>query len=213
MSNLYLLLNKDLDKNIFNTIKMDTSKFKKMIIDLSSVVNELVYMYSNIQNNLDENKISTVLDTLFNSLQKFIDNVNSLDGIDKATEKLKSLKDCLKIAMEIAQNDIGNYTPTIRPVVDLNGVRNGIRNMNNMFDINPSVGLSTNSANQINSMMNANLDNSNNDLISLVRDINNKMDNDSGDVYNINGITYDDGSAVQDAIKTILRAAKIQGRI
>ena len=73
--------------------------------------------------------------------------------------------------------------------------------------------LSTNSANQINSMMNANLDNSNNDLISLVRDINNKMDNDSGDVYNINGITYDDGSAVQDAIKTILRAAKIQGRI
>ena len=134
MSNLYLLLNKDLDKNILNTIKMDTSKFKKMIIDLSSVVNELVYMYSNIQNNLDENKISTILDTLFNSLQKFIDNVNSLDGIDKATEKLKSLKDCLKIAMEIAQNDIGNYTPTIRPVVDLNGVRNGIRNMNNMFD-------------------------------------------------------------------------------
>ena len=213
LSNLYLLLNKDLDKNIFNTIKMDTSKFKKMIIDLSSVVNELVYMYSNIQNNLDENKLSTVLDTLFNSLQKFVDNVNSLDGIDKATEKLKSLKDCLKIAMEIAQNDIGNYTPTIRPVVDLNGVRNGIRNMNNMFDINPSVGLSANSANQINSMMNANLDNSNNDLISLVRDINNKMDNDSGDVYNINGITYDDGSAVQDAIKTILRAAKIQGRI
>ena len=192
---------------------MDTSKFKKMIIDLSSVVNELVYMYSNIQNNLDENKLNTILDTLFNSLQRFIDNVNSLDGIDKATEKLKSLKDCLKIAMEIAQNDIGNYTPTIRPVVDLNGVRNGIRNMNNMFDINPSVGLSTNSANQINSMMNANLDNSNNDLISLVRDINNKMDNDSGDVYNINGITYDDGSAVQDAIKTILRAAKIQGRI
>ena len=213
LSNLYLLLNKDLDKNIFNTIKMDTSKFKKMIIDLSSVVNELVYMYSNIQNNLDENKLNTILDTLFNSLQRFIDNVNSLDGIDKATEKLKSLKDCLKIAMEIAQNDIGNYTPTIRPVVDLNGVRNGIRNMNNMFDINPSVGLSTNSANQINSMMNANLDNSNNDLISLVRDINNKMDNDSGDVYNINGITYDDGSAVQDAIKTILRAAKIQGRI
>ena len=192
---------------------MDTSKFKKMIIDLSSVVNELVYMYSNIQNNLDENKLNTILDTLFNSLQRFIDNVNSLDGIDKATEKLKSLKDCLKIAMEIAQNDIGNYTPTIRPVVDLNGVRNGIRNMNNMFDINPSVGLSTNSANQINSMMNANLNNSNNDLISLVRDINNKMDNDSGDVYNINGITYDDGSAVQDAIKTILRAAKIQGRI
>ncbi|MDY6058106.1 MAG: tape measure protein [Candidatus Onthovivens sp.] len=213
LSNLYLLLNKDLDKNIFNTIKMDTSKFKKMIIDLSSVVNELVYMYSNIQNNLDENKLSTILDTLFNSLQRFIDNVNSLDGIDKATEKLKSLKDCLKIAMEIAQNDIGNYTPTIRPVVDLNGVRNGIRNMNNMFDINPYVGLSTNSANQINSMMNANLNNSNNDLISLVRDINNKMDNDSGDVYNINGITYDDGSAVQDAIKTILRAAKIQGRI
>ena len=39
------------------------------------------------------------------------------------------------------------------------------------------------------------------------------MDNDSGDVYNINGITYHDGSAVQDAIKTVLRAAKIQGRI
>ena len=34
----------------------------------------------------------------------------------------------------------------------------------------------------------------------------------TGNVYNVNGVTYDDGSNVSTAVRSLLRAAKIEGR-
>ena len=70
-----------------------------------------------------------------------------------------------------------------------------------------------NNANSISSIIEQNQNNGNGDLLSAIKGLSNKLDNLSGDTYNINGITYDDGSAVQDAIKTLVRAAKIKGRV
>ena len=52
----------------------------------------------------------------------------------------------------------------------------------------------------------------NDDLLSTVKSIESKMDDDSGNVYNINGITYSDNDNVQKAVEDLIRAIKIDKR-
>ena len=50
-------------------------------------------------------------------------------------------------------------------------------------------------------------------MVSAIDKLNKKLDN-VGNTYNsINGISYDDDASVTDAIKTIVRAAKIERRV
>ena len=51
------------------------------------------------------------------------------------------------------------------------------------------------------------------DVVSAIKDLSKKIANGTGNVYNINGITYDDGSAVADAIGSLVRAARIERRV
>ena len=53
----------------------------------------------------------------------------------------------------------------------------------------------------------------NDDVISAIDRLNKKMDNISNTTYSINGITYDDGSNVYDAVRTLVRAAKVERRV
>ena len=103
--------------------------------------------------------------------------------------------------------------PTIRPVLDLSDVESGASSINGMFGTNPSIGVLSR-VGTINSMMNARLQNgSNDDVISAINDLGKKLGNASGNTYNVNGVTYDDGSNIMDAVKTIVRAAKVERRI
>lgn len=101
--------------------------------------------------------------------------------------------------------------PTIRPVLDLSDVRAGASSISGMFDANPSVGVMSN-VRAINSMMNGNQNGGNDDVISAIKDLGNKMSGKSGDTYQINGITYDDGSNVSDAVATLVRAVRVERR-
>ena len=51
------------------------------------------------------------------------------------------------------------------------------------------------------------------DILSAIESLGNKLGNGSSNVYNVNGITYDDGSNVAEAIGALIRAAKIERRI
>ena len=102
--------------------------------------------------------------------------------------------------------------PTIRPVLDLSDVTSGARSIGNLLDINPTIGAASN-ARAINAMMRGNQNGVNNDVVSAIKDLKNSLNNQSGDNYNINGITYDDGSNISTAIKTITRAVRLEGRI
>ena len=53
----------------------------------------------------------------------------------------------------------------------------------------------------------------NSDIISAINRLEDKLSNAAGDTYQINGITYDDGSNVSDAVRTLVRAAKVERRI
>ena len=84
--------------------------------------------------------------------------------------------------------------------------------MNAMLGSSPYIG-AIGRAESINSIMNHNIDSSNADILSAIRDLSNKLDNMSSNTYNINGVTYDDGSNIQEAVKQIVRAARIERRI
>lgn len=102
--------------------------------------------------------------------------------------------------------------PTIRPVLDLSDVTVGVGAINSMLAMSSSVGILSNIG-AISSMMNRNQNGVSSDVISAIKDIKNAVSNASGDTYIIDGITYDDGSNISSAVRSLVRAAKVERRI
>ena len=144
-----------------------------------------------------------------------IDRMGSL--VKKSSESMantafEGTKGVIAKLADSITTDIDNQ-PTIRPVLDLSDVESGANRIGGMFGVNPSIGVLSNIG-TINSMMNSRVQNgSNNDVISAINDLGKKIGNVSGDTYNVNGVTYDDGSNIVDAVRTIVRAAKVERRI
>ena len=198
-------LNSKLNNVSFNAEKFeDLSKILKVTTDLITFMKIIGYV--------NVNTFSKVLDSAVKSLESFINRILGINDIDKARDKLQLLKDCIQIAKDIIQTDIDENTLTIRPVIDLSNVRTGLQTMNSMFDNNPYIKTSLNRANSISSDMMEIQNGYNDDLLSTVKSIESKMDDDSGNVYNINGITYSDNDNVQKAVEDLIRAIKIDKR-
>jgi hypothetical protein len=103
--------------------------------------------------------------------------------------------------------------PTIRPVLDLSDVRSGVSAIGGMLDMDSSVGVHANLS-AISSMMGARVQNGTNaDVVSAIDKLRTALDNVGGDTYQINGVTYDDGSNITNAVRTIVRAARIERRV
>ena len=103
--------------------------------------------------------------------------------------------------------------PTIRPVLDLSDVRSGARSISSMFGNGASVGVMAN-VNSISSMMSSRGQNgANADVVSAIDRLNKKMDSIGNTSYQINGVTYDDGSNIAEAVKSITRAAVRERRV
>lgn len=102
--------------------------------------------------------------------------------------------------------------PTIRPVMDLSDINSGVATMNGMLAMNPSVGVMTNIG-AINASMRNRQNGNANDVISAINTLGKTLGNTRGDTYIIDGITYDDGSGINDAVKTLIRAARIERRM
>lgn len=109
-----------------------------------------------------------------------------------------------------AVNDNIDVNPTIRPVLDLSNVEAGARSLNGMLGSSQlSASLSGDMSRSIGAIQNGN---NNRELLSAIKDLQGNVGN-SGDTYQINGITYDDGSAISSAVQTLIRAAKIERRM
>jgi len=102
--------------------------------------------------------------------------------------------------------------PTIRPVLDLSAVEAGRGTLNRMFDTQPSWGAMSN-INAISFMMNRNQNGNNDDVVSAIDGLRNQVKKMSGNTYVVNGVTYDDGSNVAGAVKSLIRAAKVARRV
>lgn len=108
-----------------------------------------------------------------------------------------------------------NLQPSIRPVFDMTEVEYGAKAINSLFKNKQMVSLGLNDDKNIRpiTVMMANRQNGNEDVISAINDLKDVIGKSSGDTYSINGITYDDGSNITDAVKSLVKAAKVERRI
>lgn len=127
----------------------------------------------------------------------------SNDAIDSASKVLSNINAVL--------TDDVNTQPTIRPVVDLSNVESSSDAISSMLAIDPTVSAFSN-VRSISAMMNRDQNGANDDVVSAIKDLGKTIGKASGDTYQINGITYDGGSEVSEAIQTLIRASIIEGR-
>ena len=124
----------------------------------------------------------------------------AINGMNKSIDKVADL----------LSTDI-DAEPTITPVLDLSEIQNGVGKMNSMFN-NQSVGVNAN-LNAI-SNMSRNRMNSNNEMLSAIKDLGKSLNNaGTTNNYNVNGVSYSGDSDVQSAIETLVRAATVEGRV
>lgn len=125
-----------------------------------------------------------------------------------ATSANTGLNNAISKIMDIIENNVDTQ-PTIRPVLDLTDLENQSSRIGTMFG-EPSVALASNLGAISYGMHNR--QNGNDDVISAIDKLGKSLGNSRGDTYSINGITYDDGSNIKEAVETLVRAAKIERR-
>lgn len=102
-------------------------------------------------------------------------------------------------------------TPTIRPVLDLSDVAKGAGQINGMLN-GRTLSVNSLNASRLSSAMNARQNRSDPVLDALNNLSRNLTNQQPANVYNLNGITYDDGSNIATAIGMLAHAAVVEGR-
>ena len=129
-----------------------------------------------------------------------------------AKNVVSGAENALSYLSNLVNSDI-DMTPTIRPVMDLTGVKANLSIMNGMISDASAVGLNSN-INAITSLMIQNSQNGvNDDVISAINKLERSVNNLERPSYTVNGITYDDSSNISTAIQELVRAARIERRV
>ena len=112
---------------------------------------------------------------------------------------------------DLVNTDIDSQ-PTIRPVLDLSDVRSGVSSIGTMFAGANGIGVQAN-VSAISSMMNSRGQNGvNTDVVSAIDKLRKDLSNVGGNTYSINGINVSEGTDAADAIHTLVRVIKMEGR-
>ena len=128
-----------------------------------------------------------------------------------ATDTIDGAKSIISKASEYLVDGI-DAQPTIRPVLDLSDITANASKITSLFDMNPSVGVLANVGAISNGMNSGQNGKTNEDVISAINGLKDNLPKKPGDTYTIGNITYDDGSEVSNAIKTLVRAARVERR-
>lgn len=144
-------------------------------------------------------------------------------GIDKLGRLVKSsavgmadtaidgTKRALTRIAQAVNTDIDSQ-PTIRPVLDLSDIRSNAVAINDMLNTNPHIG-ALSKVGTINTMMNQSQNGvTNSDVVAAINNLSRKLGKLNSNTYNINGISYDDGSNITEAVRIITRAAIVERR-
>lgn len=152
--------------------------------------------------------------------------------VEGFTNSLRNLKDTvIKPASDLAQTAIdavGNplskiaevltadidSEPVIKPVIDLSNVKSGAKTITDLMAENKNLSLGANTSGILSTTIGKiqnGIDNS--EIVSAINELKDTLSNTSGNSYNINGITYNEGGNIGEAIKTLVRATTIERRI
>ena len=167
--------------------------------------------YKAAKKELDVNSPSKVFRKLGTSIPEGLaQGIEKLGGMVKkssvnmADTAINSTANTLARVYDVVNGDV-NVQPTISPVIDLSNVRSGANAISNMLGLQPSIGVLAN-VGAINSTMAGYSNNGNGEVVSEIRKLRKGLDNVGNTTYNVNGVTYDDGSNITDAVRTITRA-------
>lgn len=112
---------------------------------------------------------------------------------------------------DIVNSDI-DAQPTIRPVLDLSAIRAGAGSMNALFSGRTlsvdMAGVGSVSA----SMAKFQNGSDSKEIVSSIKALRKDIADMPRNTYNVNGVTYDDGTNVSDAVGSLVRAIKIERR-
>ena len=145
-------------------------------------------------------------------------------GLDKYTKNAtKSATNLANSVIDNVKNPLSNIgriidgeidaNPTIAPVLDLSNVERNSRRLGELLPGNESLSLTTDKATLMSRTI-GQIQNGtrNGDIVSALKDLKASMA-DNRPSYTINGVTYDDGSNIVNAVETLVRAARIERRI
>ena len=136
--------------------------------------------------------------------------------VKKSTVKMANTAvDGSKSAMtrisDLLNSDIDTQ-PVIRPVLDLDDVKSGMNGLGRLLNTGSTIGVSTN-VERVGMMMNHQTRvGGMADVVSAIDSLRKDIREIEPTQYNVNGITYDDGSSIKSAIETIIRATMVEGR-
>ena len=103
--------------------------------------------------------------------------------------------------------------PTIRPIMDLSDIESGVGALDGMLGQDLTFGASARVSSISSTMNGRNQNGVNSDVVSAINKLSKQLSGIGNTTYNVNGITYDDGSNISDAVKSIVRAARIERRV
>lgn len=128
-------------------------------------------------------------------------------GSNVATASLAGLQNSLDMISALMSSGI-DTSPTITPVIDDSQVRAGIQRVNTMMT-NLTVGQNMAMAG---ASFGINQNGDTSDVVSAINGLRKDILERPQNVYTVNGVTYDDGSTTANAVKTLVRAVKMNGR-
>jgi tape measure domain-containing protein len=139
----------------------------------------------------------------------FVDS--SRAGTKMADNAKEALINAVSKMSNILDSDV-DVQPVITPVLDLSNVTSGAASITSLLGGTQSVGVRSN-LNAINTAMKLNQNGRNDDVVYAIDKLRKELGNlNSGDTYSINGVYASDDDIV-DAIKTIVRAVKVERRV
>ena len=145
-----------------------------------------------------------------NALSDYSDKSYSASAMMAKSAK-QGLSDSISKIKDIIGSDI-DAQPTIRPVLDLSDLKTGMSAVNGLLNSRESLGVVAN-VGSINARMNRSIQNgTNSDVVSAIDQLRKDLSSNIGNVYNIDGVTYDDGSNISEAVQAIVRAARVERR-
>lgn len=143
-----------------------------------------------------------------NAISKYSDKAYNVSK-DVASSAKTGLSEAVKKINNVVSGDMDVH-PTIRPVLDLSNVKTGAKSIDGMFGTNPTIMANVGSISTAMARRGQNGENS--DIVSAINRLRKDLGNVGGTSYHVDGITYDDGTNVSEAVKTLVRAAKVERR-
>ena len=143
-------------------------------------------------------------------ITKKIQDVSNVSG-ELGTAATESLNRTVRGISAILSSNIDS-NPVIRPVLDLSEIQNGAGMIGDMLNISEPVDV----IGSMNSISNNTryTSNQSSDILSALNSLEKTLSKPrGGDTYIVDGITYDDGSNITSAVRSLVQAAKVSRRM